>query len=94
MRSIKISLPRLPDKNDAYYESHGVTSADIANASWRKSSASGYNGNCVEVSRLRGGGHVAVRDTKDMETGPILVFTQAEWNAFLSAAKNGEFDLT
>jgi Domain of unknown function (DUF397) len=92
MRFINFCLPRLLDKNDAHYESYGITSADIANGSWRKSSSSGYNGNCVEVSRLRGDSHVAVRDTKD-RGGPILIFAQAEWSAFLAGAKNGEFDL-
>lgn len=75
----------------AYYRSHGVTSAEIAMASWYKSSASGYNGNCVEVSHL-GDGRVAVRDTKDTASGPALIFTRSEWDAFLAGAKNGEFD--
>jgi hypothetical protein len=75
----------------AYYRSHGVSSAEIAMASWYKSSASAYNGNCVEVSHLRDG-RVAVRDTKDRATGPALIFTQPEWDAFVAGAKNGEFD--
>jgi hypothetical protein len=93
MRFSNLCWPRLLDKNDAYYKSHGVTSADIANASWRKSSLSGYNGNCVEVSRLRSSSHVAVRDTKDNGNGPILICTLAEWGTFLAGAKNGKFDL-
>lgn len=75
----------------AYYRSHGVSSAEIATASWYKSSASSYNGNCVEVSHLRDG-RMAVRDTKDRASGPVLVFTRPEWDAFLTGAKNGEFD--
>jgi Domain of unknown function (DUF397) len=75
----------------AYHRSHGVTSAEMMAASWYKSSASGYNGNCVEVSHLRDG-LVAVRDTKDRASGPALIFTRPEWDAFLSGAKNGEFD--
>ena len=75
----------------AYYKSHGVSSAEIAMAAWYKSSASGYNGNCVEVSCLQGG-RVAVRDTKDRASGPALIFTRPEWDAFLTGAKNGEFD--
>jgi hypothetical protein len=75
----------------AYYRSHGASSAEIAVASWRKSSASAYNGDCVEVSHLRDG-RVAVRDTKDRATGPTLIFTRSEWNAFIVGAKNGEFD--
>lgn len=75
----------------AYYRSHGVRSADLAIASWRKSTASGYNGNCVEISHLQDG-RVAVRDTKDRAAGPALIFTRPEWDAFLTGAKNGEFD--
>jgi hypothetical protein len=93
MRFINLCLPRLLDNNDAYYESHGVTSAEIANALWCKSSFSGYNGNCVEVSRLRSSSRVAVRDTKDREKGPVLLFTPASWSTFIAGAKNGDFDL-
>jgi Domain of unknown function (DUF397) len=75
----------------SYYRSHGVRSAEIAAALWRKSSWSSYNGNCVEVARLQDG-RIAVRDTKDRSIGPALIFTQPEWDAFLSGAKDGEFD--
>jgi Domain of unknown function (DUF397) len=74
-----------------YYRSRGARAAEIAMASWHKSSASSYNGNCVEVSHLQDG-RVAVRDTKDRAFGPALIFTRPEWDAFLAGAKNGEFD--
>ncbi|MEV4103476.1 DUF397 domain-containing protein [Nonomuraea sp. NPDC049649] len=61
-------------------------------AEWRKATASGDNGGqCVEVTTNLSG-IVAVRDSKN-PNGPALVFTPAEWNAFLSGAKSGEFDL-
>jgi hypothetical protein len=63
---------------------------DLANATWRKSSRSGSQGACVEVARL-GDGSVAVRDSKD-PGGAVLVFTPAEWDAFIGGAKDGEFD--
>lgn len=50
-----------------------------------------YNGSCFEVARLLED-RVGVRDTKDKGSGPILIFNQSEWNAFLSGAKAGEFD--
>jgi Domain of unknown function (DUF397) len=57
---------------------------------WRKSSWSAYNGNCVEVAGL-GAGLIAVRDTKQLGTGPVLCFDQTAWDSFLAGVKNGDF---
>ena len=57
---------------------------------WFKSSFSAA-GNCVEVAHLPGGG-VAVRDSKNRAKA-AHVYTRGEWEAFLSGAKKGEFDL-
>ncbi|MFG1697240.1 DUF397 domain-containing protein [Nonomuraea sp. NPDC049309] len=64
---------------------------DLSKAIWVKSSLSGGGNNCVEVARNLPG-VVAVRDSKDPQ-GPALVFTHAEWAAFLAGAKGEEFDL-
>jgi len=35
---------------------------------------------------------IGVRDSKD-PSGPVLVFTRSEWQAFVAGVKTGEFDL-
>jgi hypothetical protein len=64
---------------------------DLTGAVWKKSTRSGANGQCVEVA-MNLPGIVAVRDTKDKGNGPVLIFTPAEWDAFVGGAKDGEFD--
>lgn len=67
------------------------TSARDITAPWIKSSYSGpTGGNCVEVAFLPGG-HVAMRSSRHPD-GPALIFTGAEWDAFL-AGRDGEFGL-
>jgi hypothetical protein len=46
--------------------------------------------NCVEVAFVDDA--IAVRDSKN-PSGPALIFTAAEWDAFVHGAKDGEFDL-
>ena len=59
-------------------------------ATWIKSSHSGpTGGNCVEIAFLPDG-DVAMRNSRH-PSGPALVFTRAEWIAFLSGAQAGEF---
>jgi Domain of unknown function (DUF397) len=67
-----------------------MAALNLAVAAWHKSSRSSGNGNCVEVAVLDEA--VAVRDSKD-RSGPVLIFTPAEWDAFMAGARNGEFDL-
>jgi hypothetical protein len=61
---------------------------DLAGAKWKKSSHS-QSGSCVEVAFVDGA--IAVRDSRD-RGGPTLIYTPAEWEAFLGGVKDGEFD--
>jgi hypothetical protein len=57
---------------------------------WSKSSYSTEQGACCEVVELPDGGR-AVRDSKN-PTGPALMVTAAEWSAFTTGVRAGEFD--
>ena len=57
---------------------------------WRKSSYSGGQGECVEVAGDLP--HVAVRDSKD-PAGPKLIFTSAEWRSFVASIRAGRHDM-
>jgi hypothetical protein len=64
---------------------------DLSAAVWHKSTRSSANGDCVEVADNLPG-IVAVRDSKN-PADPALTFTPAEWAAFVSGVKSGEFNL-
>ena len=61
---------------------------DFTGATWRKSSRSANNGQCVEVAFASGA--VGVRDSKN-PNGPVLAFTSDEFSAFVSSVADGEF---
>ncbi|UGT69059.1 DUF397 domain-containing protein [Nocardia gipuzkoensis] len=63
---------------------------DLSGARWFKSTRSGGAKDCVEVAFLDRG-MVGVRDSKN-PSGPALVFTPGEWDAFVAGAHSGEFD--
>ncbi|MEU7749684.1 MULTISPECIES: DUF397 domain-containing protein [unclassified Nonomuraea] len=64
---------------------------------WRKSSHSTNGGDCVEVTSIAHGSDaspgitVLMRDSKD-PAGPRLEFTDAGFQTFVQAVKDGEFD--
>ena len=64
---------------------------DLTGVTWRRSSCSAKRKGCVEAAFLADG-RVAIRDSKN-RSGPALVYTAHEWDAFLKGAKDGEFDL-
>ncbi|HET9171612.1 MAG TPA: DUF397 domain-containing protein [Actinospica sp.] len=74
----------------SFTPANGTAATELVGASWRKSSYSNSQGNCVEFAALPDGS-VAVRNSRDPE-GPALVYTRAEISALLAGAKDGEFD--
>lgn len=67
--------------------------ADLTGAEWRKSARSGGSGNCVEVALdlPNTPGTVAVRHSQ-RPTDEVIVYTDAEWAAFVGGVRDGEFD--
>ncbi|WP_199035307.1 DUF397 domain-containing protein [Glycomyces salinus] len=72
-----------------------LSQEELAGTRWHISSRSSDNGGqCVEAGPLSdGSGRVAVRHSHHPE-GATVVYTRAEWEAFLAGAKDGEFDFT
>ncbi|GLY95736.1 DUF397 domain-containing protein [Actinoplanes sp. NBRC 103695] len=67
-----------------------IVSQDLTGAEWRTSSRSGGSGQCVEVATNLSG-IVAVRHSKRPDA-EVIIYTEAEWAAFIGGAKDGEFD--
>jgi hypothetical protein len=68
-----------------------MRSVNLRNTSWRKSSYSAANGDCVEVARLSNG-YIAVRDSKNIVL-PTLGFTPTRWQTFVGEVKHDRLDL-
>jgi len=68
---------------------NGMQASQLRLAAWRKSRYSNPSGNCVEAAELAAGS-VAVRNSRYPD-GPALIFTRAEWDAFLQGARAGDF---
>jgi hypothetical protein len=61
---------------------------DLSNAEWRSGSQGAGD---VQIAFVEG--FIAMRNAGRPEN-PSLIFTPAEWNAFVLNAREGEFDLT
>jgi hypothetical protein len=61
---------------------------DLTDAEWLSSSQGTGD---VQIAFVEG--YIAMRDGRSPD-GPALIFTPAEWRAFVLGARDGEFDLT
>ncbi len=69
---------------------NGMSADELGGVTWRKSQRSNSQGNCVEMAQLHDGS-VAMRNSRHPH-GPALVYTQAEVEAMILGAKDGDFD--
>jgi hypothetical protein len=67
-----------------------MMNGNLSRAVWRKSTRSGGQENCVEVTGNLPG-IVAVRDSKNAG-GPALRFAHGTWDSFTSKVKSGKYD--
>jgi hypothetical protein len=76
--------------HSAARDSAGV---DLSNVQWHISTrSSSGGGDCVEAGPLNDGtGRVALRHSKHPD-GPVIIYTRAEWDAFVAGVKDNEFN--
>ncbi|WP_244305156.1 DUF397 domain-containing protein [Kitasatospora cheerisanensis] len=77
------------DVADEFYNGMPADGIDSPHP-WQVARKSQGSGECVELRRLTDG-RVAVRHSKD-PSGPALIFTRGEIDAWLDGAKRAEFD--
>ncbi|MEV4675612.1 MULTISPECIES: DUF397 domain-containing protein [Actinomadura] len=66
-----------------------MDATDPSQTRWRKSTRSGQNGACVEITHIAGA--VAVRDSKAPDAGHITLSHRA-WATFIKGARAGRYD--
>ncbi|MUL42557.1 DUF397 domain-containing protein [Streptomonospora sp. PA3] len=69
---------------------NGIAATELQDVAWQKSRRSNSQGACVEMARLTDGS-IAMRNSR-FPDGPALVYTQAEVDALILGAKDGDFD--
>jgi Domain of unknown function (DUF397) len=69
---------------------NGMSAADLAGATWRKSQRSNSQGACVELARIDTA-TVAMRNSRDPR-GTALIYPTAAVRAMVGALRSGEFD--
>ena len=57
-----------------------MSSSEITNPTWRKSTYSNAQASCVEAGTMPG--HVLVRDTTQRGNGPVVGISPSAWHRF------------
>ncbi|MEV5413974.1 DUF397 domain-containing protein [Thermopolyspora sp. NPDC052614] len=72
-----------------------ISPEELAGVAWHISSKSpDGGGQCVEAGPLNDGtGRIALRHSR-RPNAEVIVYTRPEWEAFITGAKNGEFDFS
>ncbi|QGV78186.1 DUF397 domain-containing protein [Streptomyces ficellus] len=71
-------------------EKDALYALDISGVEWHGAPGTSADEERVEIAYLPGGA-VAMRSSLEPET--VLRYTEAEWEAFVLGARDGEFDL-
>ncbi len=81
------------DTAAAMTSSFVADAAELPGVAWHISARSGNTGgNCVEAGPVNDGSErVAVRHSR-FPDGVAILYTRAEWEAFVGGVKDGEFD--
>jgi hypothetical protein len=69
-------------------------SLDLTEAQWQRGDGTSDDGEHVEVAAVPhtdGVTYMVMRNSAQ-PNGPVLVFTPAEWDAFVKGARDGEFN--
>jgi hypothetical protein len=69
---------------------NGMPATGLHDAEWQAGRHGNPDGAHIEMAMLRGGA-VAMRNSRH-PGGPVLIYTQAEIEAFIAGAKDGDFD--
>lgn len=68
-----------------------MTGQNAGGPNWTRSSRCAGNGACVEVALNLPDGRVGVRDSKNLPSEEVLMFTRGAWEGFLSDLAAGNF---
>jgi hypothetical protein len=81
--------PGGPTMSEPRREKPAAYELDLSGAEWQRAEESEGEEEAIEIAFVEE--YIAMRNSAEPE-GTILVFTQAEWDAFVLGAKDGEFD--